>query len=228
MEGAHAAIVPLIDVGGPYPRGHLLGLAIALPREMSRADRTRVAQAVHQVDHLTLGKLGVWSVTPTRFNEKRRGLQSDTWTAGREGSRCWATVTPISLDRHVKAKQADAQQEELADSIRTACEQMGLPAPTRVVPFPVSPHPRRGPNGYDYPRLLRKDGSKRRQTHAMLWFDEPVTGPILLGAGRYRGWGVCRPFTAKEVRRDRLSDIFQDDPRLRAVPVAENARRTSG
>lgn len=44
-----------------------------------------------------------------------------------------------------------------------------------------------------FPRLRRKDGSERRHTHAILVFDEPVRGPILVGAGRYRGYGFCRP-----------------------------------
>jgi hypothetical protein len=40
---------------------------------------------------------------------------------------------------------------------------------------------------------MRKDGSERRHTHAILVFDEPVRGPVLIGAGRYRGYGFCRP-----------------------------------
>jgi CRISPR-associated protein Csb2 len=44
------------------------------------------------------------------------------------------------------------------------------------------------------PRLVRKrDGGKIRQLHAYLEFDEPVVGPVLLGSGRYRGYGLCRP-----------------------------------
>ena len=43
-----------------------------------------------------------------------------------------------------------------------------------------------------FPRLNRKDGSDRRHTHAILVFEEPVRGPILIGAGRYRGYGLCR------------------------------------
>ena len=28
--------------------------------------------------------------------------------------------------------------------------------------------------------------------HAILVFDEPMRGPVLIGAGRFRGYGVCR------------------------------------
>ena len=150
-----------------------------------------------QVNELKLGSLGVWSVKQREPNDTRRGLRAETWTADGGGATCWATVTPISLDRHAKAKDAAGQQDEIAAILRAGCLQVGLPEPRRVVPFPVSPFPG-APGGYEFPRLPRKDGSKRRQTHAMLWFDEPVAGPVLLGAGRYRGWGVCRPYREEQ------------------------------
>jgi CRISPR-associated protein Csb2 len=31
----------------------------------------------------------------------------------------------------------------------------------------------------------------------VLLFDEPVRGPVLIGAGRFRGYGVCRPVNAE-------------------------------
>lgn len=49
------------------------------------------------------------------------------------------------------------------------------------------------PLAFEFPRLTRKDGSERRHAHAILVFNEPVRGPVLIGAGRYRGYGVCRP-----------------------------------
>jgi hypothetical protein len=49
------------------------------------------------------------------------------------------------------------------------------------------------PPGQVFPRLARKDGSERRHAHAILVFDTPVRGPVLIGAGRYRGYGVGRP-----------------------------------
>jgi CRISPR-associated protein Csb2 len=48
-----------------------------------------------------------------------------------------------------------------------------------------------------FPRLRRKDGGERRQAHAILVFEERVVGPVVIGAGRYRGYGVCRPVNAE-------------------------------
>jgi CRISPR-associated protein Csb2 len=47
------------------------------------------------------------------------------------------------------------------------------------------------PLPHAFPRLRRKGGTGRRHAHAILVFEEPVRGPVLVGAGRYRGIGVC-------------------------------------
>ncbi|NQT14361.1 MAG: type I-U CRISPR-associated protein Cas5/Cas6, partial [Planctomycetes bacterium] len=36
--------------------------------------------------------------------------------------------------------------------------------------------------------------ASRPQVHVWLRFAEPVVGPILLGAGRYRGYGLFKPW----------------------------------
>ncbi len=65
---------------------------------------------------------------------------------------------------------------------------IGRPAQRRASQLHFAPAP-----AHAFPRLRRKDGSERRHSHAILIFDEPVRGPILIGAGRYRGYGLCRP-----------------------------------
>ena len=191
----HLAVLPLPAVGGPHADGHLLGIAAALPAGLAISDHAAVMQAIHAVtrEGLTLGQLGIWDVKPVPFDDRRRTLQAWWWTGKEKGAQRWATVTPIALDRHPKAKDPIEQHDELAELIRGSCEAIDMPRPARVVPIPVSAF---GgvPDAGRFPRLARKDGSKRRQTHAMLWFDEPIIGPVLLGAGRFRGWGVCRPY----------------------------------
>ena len=74
---------------------------------------------------------------------------------------------------------------------------LGLPAPRKVNFTQVSAHLGIPPS-FGFPRLRRKDGSERRHTHAILVFDEPVCGPIVIGAGRYRGYGFCRPLNGQD------------------------------
>jgi CRISPR-associated protein Csb2 len=76
--------------------------------------------------------------------------------------------------------------------VRHACTRIGLPEPTGVRMAAISAH-LGAPPAREFPRLKRKDGGERRHTHVIVEFEEPVVGPVLLGAGRYRGYGLCRP-----------------------------------
>ena len=99
-------------------------------------------------------------------------------------------MTPVVLNRHFDGKDRWLQA---AESVKDACQHIGLPRPNEVLLHPVSlvegvPHAR------DFPQLTRKrDGGRRSHSHAVLIFNEPVRGPVLLGAGRFRGYGLCRP-----------------------------------
>jgi CRISPR-associated protein Csb2 len=107
-------------------------------------------------------------------------------------------VTPIVLDRHLKQK-GEARQQEAAALIAAACRNIGLPEPEAVV---VDKHsavegaPSAYPSG-KAPRWmtwrLPPSLASRQLTHAVIRFAEPVDGPVILGAGRFMGLGLCRP-----------------------------------
>jgi CRISPR-associated protein Csb2 len=124
-------------------------------------------------------------------------LRAATWTAHPDGATHWSTVTPIAFDRHPKVPDRSAYRREVAGMIAQACSRIGLPEPRDVIITAVSAH-LGVPPAFAFPRLQRKDGSLRRHSHAILVFDEPVCGPIVLGAGRYCGYGACRPIADKE------------------------------
>jgi CRISPR-associated protein Csb2 len=223
-EEPHLAFIPLADVGHEHARGHLLGVAIAVPRRTSPEDQKalnpvlfytrenespddgRYAGTPRQND-LTLGRAGVWSVE-LADEDPRVSLTPDVWTGrahgDNAGSTAWATVTPIVFDRHPKETwsaadpprvRAEKQAEywrEVEDMVAAACERIGLARPVDVTATAVSVFPG-APSSSQMPRMLRKDGTQKRQTHAVIRFDAPVIGPVLLGAGRYRGYGLCRP-----------------------------------
>ncbi|MGH9415615.1 MAG: type I-G CRISPR-associated protein Csb2 [Terriglobales bacterium] len=192
---AHLAFLPLAFVGSEHADGHLLGVALALPATLAPGERGLLVRAVGSVRELKLGPLGVWRLVQLGTETAAANLKPDAWTGGGEGSTHWATVTPIAYDQHAKAKDQAAYHAEVAEMIAAACERVGLPAPCAVAPGPVSAHAG-APAAHQFPRMARKDGSQRRHCHARIAFAEPVRGPILLGAGRYRGYGVCRPLDA--------------------------------
>jgi CRISPR-associated protein Csb2 len=195
LQDAHLAFVPLAFVGHEHAQGHLLGAGVALPRATIREDRRAVMLAVSRVRTLKLGRLGVWRIEAMTAARPAWNLRPGTWTAAPTGATQWSTVTPIAFDHHPKSKAKAAYLDEVAAMIALGCTRIGLPEPREVVVTPVSAH-LGVPPAHEFPRLHRKDGSQRRHTHAIITFDQPVCGPILLGAGRYRGYGLCRPLTA--------------------------------
>jgi CRISPR-associated protein Csb2 len=189
----HCAILPLAYVGGPYADGHLVGVAVAFPHTLEAAVRRQIATVFGKVQELWPTRaLGKWRLLRSGEMADLYNLRSAAWCGPSGGANVWATVTPIAFDEHTKAKDRAASLEETAGMIARACVRIGLPAPESVQVSSVSAHVGT-PTAYEFARLARKDGSLRRQAHARLRFAEPVLGPVLLGAGRYRGYGLCRP-----------------------------------
>ena len=78
------------------------------------------------------------------------------------------------------------------DVVAAACVQAGYPEPCDVrvgfAPFLAGvPHSRAF-------HVKPRDGRPPRPlTHAQITFPVPVRGPVIVGAGRFAGYGVCRP-----------------------------------
>lgn len=212
LDRPHLAIAPLPFVGFDHADGRLMGIALILPRERrdqprSAEDAAAIGRALNrklygddgfdpQVLTLTLGSAGTWSLVASD-DYRQASLRPEVWTAdsddsGERGARIWATVTPIVLDRHPKGRTGASLAEQTKSILADACENIGLPRPVAVEFGPVSMF-RGVPHVRDFPLLRRKDGSAANYTHAVLEFERPVVGPVLLGAGRYRGYGLCRP-----------------------------------
>lgn len=194
LKNAHVAFLPLAFVSHQHADGRLPGIALALPENTSVEMRAAVLRTAARVckEGLKLGRLGAWKLDASMMARPLETLRAATWTAHPEGSIQWSTVTPIAYDQHPKSKKKAEYLAEVAAMIAGGCERIGLPRPREVIVTPVSTH-LGSPPAHAFPRLRRKDGSERRHTHAILLFEEPVCGPVVVGAGRYRGYGLCRP-----------------------------------
>jgi CRISPR-associated protein Csb2 len=114
-------------------------------------------------------------------------------------SRKWASVTPVALDRFPGSLWSDdrdrrqAAEREAVVSLARACVNIGLPEPDDVVVGLDAPvlgsRPRRAFPAYRSPGR----GSPKVCVHVRLSFEGPVHGPMLLGAGRYFGYGLFWP-----------------------------------
>jgi len=191
----HLALVSLPFVGRPRADGHIMGMALVLPRELNPDDTARCLNPLFwspdtgapQSFRLFDGQLLKAEAEIELRSTPPYNLQGKTWTGA---SRVWASVTPVVLDRHFKGTN---KWDQAADCLKQACERIGLPRPETVLLNRVSsvegvPHARRFP-----PLTRKRDGGSLEHTHAILIFAEPVTGPVIVGAGRFRGYGLCRP-----------------------------------
>jgi CRISPR-associated protein Csb2 len=132
-----------------------------------------------------LGAVGVWRLISTDTQESRQALRYETWT---RASRLWSSVTPFVFGRYPRALWGD----EAAELVREACVISGLPRPVDVATA------RDGwilgaPSADRFPPLPSRPGKPRRlQAHIRIQFAEAVAGPVLIGAGRHQGYGLCR------------------------------------
>ena len=191
----HLAFMPLPFAGSEHADGHLLGMALAIPNHVATTEAGRrlnpvlgagedgVLRRVRLYD----GKDFEWDLDMESRDSPPATLRSVAWTGP---ARRWATVTPVVFDRHPKGRDRDSQAEEM---VGDSCEHIGLPRPRDVILAQVSLH-LGVPHSRSFPPLRRGSGGGRpRHLHAVVTFTEPVQGPVILGAGRYLGYGMCRP-----------------------------------
>jgi CRISPR-associated protein Csb2 len=202
--GGHLALLPLAFVGGEHADGHIVGLAVAFPRAISAAERAACLRGrlfgpsgEDLEPELQMGTLGTWTIRREERSLPPLALRSLTWC---QPSSVWASVTPVVLDRHPKHDQRTERaqwHDEVVASIVQSCERQGLPKPELIDVDKTSWHrgaPRSRPGPSGMPWLRGKEGTApRQQVHVLIQFPCEVQGPLLLGAGRFRGYGLCKP-----------------------------------
>ncbi len=190
----HIALIPLPFVGCEHADGRLMGVALALPHGLDGDEVDRVLTPWLWDEYGAPKKIklfnGQWlecTVEQEARESPPASLRKDSWT---KASRQWATVTPLVLDRHFDGKN---KWEMATASVKDSCERIGLPRPHDVLLHPVSMF-EGVPRSNEFPWLTRKkDGGRLHHIHALIRFDEEIQGPVIIGAGRFRGYGLCRP-----------------------------------
>ena len=200
--GPHLAILPLASAGHARSDGTLLGIALVLPTGCTEDDRRVVDSAVlaWQAERgLALHLGGMRAGLPMRvLGPHERGapltLQPERWA---RASATWRSVTPVVLDRsidHVHSNDTakrDAAAAKVAVSVAASCLRVGLAVPDRVDILHASPLVGI-PSGARFPRF-QASGRPLVHVHVELHFSEPVRGPVVIGAGRFRGYGLLAP-----------------------------------
>ena len=204
----HMSIVPLTDIGLADATGRLMGLGVVLPRltetsGIATAIRATLTAADKTQDdlaslRLTFGGNGVWRLQVAR--PESAVLQPKRYSAA---SYCWESITPLVYDKFPRSPRGPEAELIIAE----ACQNIGLPEPRAIE---ITARPRTGGviealgnvNEFglkDWSLPQRQDGTpnplnSRLRNHVRLAFSEPVSGPVILGAGRFSGLGLCLPF----------------------------------
>lgn len=200
----HLAIVPLAFAGYPHADGRVFGFALVppagtdlravpgfvpafeavAPYDPGRERRVLKLEGAPLGEPLHLAPAGAAAI---------RSLSPAPYT---ESARVWASVTPIVLDRHLKRND----DREVREIIAGACENAGLlrPDPDRIQvgkhsAIEGAPPARPAAGAPPWTRWKTPESlATRSLVHAVIDFGRDTTGPVLLGAGRFTGLGLCR------------------------------------
>lgn len=175
LRGSHLSVVPVPFVGHPRADGHLLGVWLLLPDGCD--DRANLLHAVGGLAAAGLRLGGSGRAVGVRIVDTIAGtLNPMRWSGP---AHRWASVTPVVYAGFPKD---DGVRRKL---IARMCSHGGLPEPVAATVRKDSAVP--GAGGWMPPY---KDFFHE---HIELEFDEPVRGPVVLGRGRYRGYGLMLP-----------------------------------
>lgn len=170
LRESHLGIIPIV-FSGQHGDGRIMGIGLAIP---SHVDQSEARSTLHILlrDGLHLANQH-WLPA----NIRSRTTESETWT---RPATVWATATPMELRRRDR-RQALEIAEEWA-------MRAGLPKPVgarfRSEPFMA---------GAFHAASYAPGKRPRFRIHALIEWASPISGPVVLGMGRYRGFGLMRP-----------------------------------
>ena len=173
-----ARYLALPDAGYPRSRGRIHGLALWLPPGSDRVQRRKARDAAVAINALVGRGIEV-SVEPRGDEERPWAANPRRW---RGPSSTWVTAFPVIHERRGVPGLPEAARW---------CRHAGLPDPVafRSCRTPLL----RGAVDLAPVEVNRPGRPALPYSHAEFRFAEPVAGPVVVGAGRQRGFGLCVP-----------------------------------
>lgn len=200
---SHIAFTALSDVGGNHSDGHLLGLALWMPSQISKEDQRLLHKALASLSHLTVGGHDYPLVRREAISPSRVlwGAKDRRWRGPQHGSKSWSSVTPVVFDRFPRSSH-----RHLLSVVNSMAKSAGFPPVTEVR---LLPNPAVSGSAFADEFVAHRSRTTERPrfiSHLSMTFSQPVTGPVILGRLRYFGMGLCIP---EEGRNE--SDKRDDD-----------------
>ena len=173
-----ARYLALPDVGYWWSRGRIHGLALWLPPDADLDARQRARDAAFAIRRLTGRGVDV-SVAPRDGEARPIAAHPDRWL---RRSRGWVTACPVIHERR--------RTLDLAEVARW-CRHAGLAEPMafRSARTPLVA----GALDLAPVEVNRPGRPAMPYSHIELRFERAVPGPVVIGSGRQRGFGLCVP-----------------------------------
>lgn len=204
IEQPHVAFVPLPFVEHEHADGAVMGCALVLPRELAKNDRELLLRLIAkwEKERSEHGKLTLAGGTLRPFIVRRVEVSAKTALNPRRWCRPstrFVTATPIALDKNpgnLRSNRAGTARKaalEAQQNISDACHRVVGTRPSSIE-VSLAPLLTGAQHVRDFlPWPARPGRTPRVRVHADIRFDVAVSGPLLLGAGRYFGLGLCLP-----------------------------------
>ncbi len=179
-------VIPLIDAGYEWSDGRVIGVGFVLPPAL-------------EYDTHVLRGLEALRGRPIRVPRRSAALEEpdDAWALNPERwtrpSRRWATVTPIVNNGFPGGGGSRRRPSGSGKVAKKVGKMLRQAAPAASGSFEVSPEPVMC--GLSPSREFTAPEHRRWswRSHLQVVFDEPIVGPLLVGPGRWQGWGVLAP-----------------------------------
>ncbi len=172
-----ARFLALPNVGFERSDGRIHGLALWMPKDSKQLERSRARDAALAVRRL-VGR-GIHVAVAVNGRGGPVAANPERW---RRASRRWCTAFPAVHER---------RRRLVLSEVARWCRHAGLPAPVacRSARTPLV----RGGVDLAPVEVNRPGREPLPYSHVELLFDEQVRGPVVIGAGRQRGLGLCVP-----------------------------------
>lgn len=214
-KAPHVSFLALPNIGHEHADGRIMGLAVSLPYGLDPLARNATLRSISHWEknvgtglgdherllHLKMGERGSLKLQRKQPPFPLVTLNPSLWS---RKSRWWASVTPVALPTHpgdLRRGSSNARAKAWAraeEAVAKCCEHVGLPHPQSVrvsfSPFVVGTR-----RSSDFPMFKQGRGKQvtaRRLLHVAVEFPELVSGPLVLGSGRFLGLGLMRPVDA--------------------------------
>jgi len=183
-------VIPLIDAGYERSDGRIIGVGFVIPPALEYDIRLlRGLEALRRCSIRVPGRSAARSAALEEPDDTW-ALNPERWT---RPSRQWATVTPIVNHGFPGGGGSRLRPSGSGKVAKKIGKMLMQAAPATSGTFEMSPEP---PMRGLAPSQEFTAPEHRRwswRMHLRVVFDESVAGPLLVGPGRWQGWGLLAP-----------------------------------